>query len=310
MSVDDDLSLRIAALFRRGLQVESVRAATDLRGVSEVWPDGNETAKARWYVWLTTSPGAFELSLDEAERVAIQGMPCFRGLLRLRYFPSPAEPVFALLSQPERDALTSPLFDGTRTPAFGQGHRIPADWFTVAAIEVYEDPDLAASAFLLASTDPYAGPLTDLCAGASAADVMVPSWQLAYPLFEAIVGLKSYELRLGPSRIVCSRRPAACSGLDTKAAFVGFGVGAPQVAAVDHLAAVLRNDPWRLVCQFSAGSDGAEECGCHGHGARHRAPRPDHNCVRQETIPLPYSEIWWTLAAINDPLAALPCGCH
>ena len=158
MSADEQISLHLAALFRHGLQADGVRAATDLRGVSEVWPAAGGAGSAwAWYLWLDTSPGAYELRLVEADVVSVGTHRLTRGMLALRYFPAPEEPVFSCLARAQQDMLASPLFDATHTPAFGMADRIPAEWFVVGTIELFEADQAAASVLLLAADDPLAG---------------------------------------------------------------------------------------------------------------------------------------------------------
>ena len=312
MSAEDHFQLRVSALFRQGLQAEGVCRATELRGASEVWPTKGTAAAPAWYVWLTSSPGAFALRLETAESVVVEGMPFYRGLLTLQYFASPAEPLFSLLAPEQQDLLVSPVFDETNTPVFDCGGRVPSDWFGVGMIEVFESPDLDTSILMLAGSDPFGGaPIPPLPAVEGEVPPL-PVWQLAYPLFEAMIGLNSYLRRDAPARIVCSRCPGIDGAPGLKAALVGFlkRNRTGEAAAVDRLEAILEHDPWRPICRFPVRQAGEPDCrdrgryphaDCHDHH-QHR----DHHA----SIPLCCSETWWTLAAIEERVAALPCGCH
>lgn len=318
MSADERISLHLAALFRHGLQADGVRAATDLKGVSEVWPAAGSGSAWAWYLWLTTSPGAYELRLTEAEFVSVGTSRLARGLLALRYFPAPAEPLFACLAPAQQDLLASPLFDETHTPAFGLADRIPAEWFSVGTIELFEADQAAASVLLLAADDPLAGSLAPPWPKAANAGSDVPAWQLAYPVFDALIGLTSYLERRPPARVICSRQPGSASDPRLKAALVAFVDRDLPAAAttVDCLEAILGADPWQPLCRYPVRQPGDTDCrhhshlqGRHGHHPGH-VSHHGHVCVGDAPIPLRCSETWWTLAAFDRPIAALPCGCH
>jgi hypothetical protein len=317
MSADERISLHLAALFRHGLQADGVRAATDLRGVSEVWPAPGSAPAWAWYLWLTTSPGAYELRLVEAEFVTVGTSRLARGVLALRYFPAPDEPVSACLAPAQRDLLASTLFDETHAPAFGLADRIPPDWFGVGTIELFE-ADAAASVLLLAADDPLAASLAPPWPQAANAGSDVPAWQLAYPVFDAMIGLTSYSEQRPPARVICSRRPGLTPEPRLKAALVAF-VDRDQPAAattVDRLEAVLGADPWQPLCRYPVRRPGETDCrhplhapGGHGHHHGHDS-HLGHGCAADDPIPLRCSETWWTLAALDRPITALPCGCH
>ncbi len=311
MLADEHVHLRISSLFRHGLQADGVRVATDLYGVSEVWPANGSCTTPAWYIWLTTSPGAYELRLHEAESVMIDGMTLDRGLLTLRYFPSPAEPVFSLLAPAQRDLIASPLFDATHTPGFGCADRVPADWFTVGTVEIFQSVAADASLLMLACSDPYGSSITCPLPSAEQDPPPLPFWQLGYPVFDAMVGLTSYLLRRGPARVVCSRRLRSGAEPQLKTALVGFFKGARSDVAVvfDHLEAVLGHEPWQMTCRFPVRHASEPNCRqtervAHAHCHDHH----DHDCG----MPIPFrcNEAWWTLASVDERLSSLPCGCH
>jgi hypothetical protein len=317
MLAEEHVHLRISSLFRHGLQADGVRAATDLHGVSEVWPAKGSCAPA-WYVWLTTCAGAYELRLHEAESVMIDGMTLDRGLLTLRYFPSPTEPVFSLLAPAQRDLVASPLFDATHTPRFGCADRVPADWFTIGTIEVLQSAAADASLLMLACGDPYGTCITGSLPSAEQGPLPLPFWQLGYPVFDTMIGLTSYLLRRGPARVVCGRRLAAGAEPRLKTAVVGFFEGARSDVAVacDHLEAALGHDPWQTTCRFPVRHAREPSCRrserdahapCHDH---HDPGHHEHGHDSAVPIPLRCNEAWWTLASADARLIALPCGCH
>ncbi|MFZ1414585.1 MAG: hypothetical protein WAS73_08420 [Defluviicoccus sp.] len=318
MSAEERISLQVAALFRHGLQADGVRAALDLRGVSEVWPAPGSGPVWAWYLWLTTSPGAYELRLVEADFVSVGTGRLARGLLALRYFPAPAEPVFSCLAPAQQDLLLSPLFDETCTPGFGMADRIPPEWFGVGTIELFEADEAGASVLMLAADDPLAASLAPPWPRPENARFDVPAWQLAYPVFDALTGLTSYLERRPPARVICSRCPGSAPEPGLKAALVAF-VDRDRPAAtttVDRLEAVLGTDPWQPLCRYPVRRPGETNCrrhpdaaGRHGHHHGH-GPHHGHGCAADTTIPLRCSEAWWTLAAFDGPITALPCGCH
>ncbi|MDG4604381.1 MAG: hypothetical protein P9C48_14010 [Defluviicoccus sp.] len=316
MSADERISLHLAALFRHGLQADGVRAATDLKGVSEVWPAPGSGPAWAWYLWLTTSPGAYELRLVEAEVVSVGPSRLARGSLALRYFPAPAEPVFACLAPAQQDLLRSPVFDETHTPGFGLNDRIPPDWFNVGTIELYEAADDTASVLMLAADDPLAASLAPPWPQMDNARSDVPAWQLAYPVFDALIGLTSYLERRQPARVICSRRPGAVPDSGLKAALVAFvDRDQPDAATtVDRLEAVLGTDPWQTLCRYPVRGPGETDCRrhrhCSGEHDHHHHDHHRHSCTADVSIPLRCSETWWTLAAFDGAITALPCGCH
>ena len=322
MSAEERISLQVGALFRHGLQADGVRTALDLRGVSEVWPAPGSAPAWAWYLWLTTSPGAYELRLIEADFVRVGTSRLARGVLALRYFPAPVEPVFSCLAPEQQDLLLSPLFDETGTPGFGMADRIPPEMFGVGTIELFEADEAGASILMLAADDPLAASLAPPWPQAENAGSDAPAWQLAYPVFDALIGLTSYLERRPPARVICSRCPGSAPEPGLKAALVAFVDRDRPVAAlaVDRLEAVLDADPWQPLCRYPVRRTGERDCRCHphapgdhghhhGHGHGH-GHHHGHGCAADVPIPLRCSEAWWTLAAFDGPITALPCGCH
>jgi hypothetical protein len=320
MLAEERVAWQIGALFRHGLPARGVRAATDLAAVSEEWPARQSETAAGWYVWLTSSPGAYALGVTEAERVTVGDSQLTRGLLTLRYFPAVTEPVFASLTSAERDLCRSSVFDETRTPRFGMAECIPAGWFKVGTLEVFLSGDGGLILWMLAAPDPFAAATTLARPSSPAAPRCWPAWHLAYPVFDALVGLTSYLTHQAPARVLSSRRSRGAGEGVLKATLVAFFADeqAADAAAVDRLAAVLRQAPWRPVCSYPVHDPLSQRdcraphaCNRHAHAQAHHHRR-SHPWEDPTSTPIPWrcSETWWTLAHLNEAVASLPCGCH
>lgn len=158
-------------------------------------PGGDRPA---WYVWTSDAPGAYGLELLHAEGEG--GL--VRGLLGIKYYPSPSEDLRAAFSQEERDTVAGVRFDPSGTPAFEARDEIPAHLFQVGALEIVGDLERNWCGFSLAALSACrkVGPDGGLLR-------RPPGWRLSHVLFAKLLGLHAYASKHTPVLAAFSQEP-------------------------------------------------------------------------------------------------------
>lgn len=203
---------RLGAMISSGFAADGVRDALGLEGASEVWGGPDTDGNPAWYFWLNSMQGAYRLCLMHAERLDDDAVHAVTGVLSLKYYPSPLEPVYRHFSRQERALIAGDWFDATRTPHMDAQDRVPDTLFNVGAIEFILDVASGQSFLQYSSLDRLRFNVRSGLAGVPVtADArqsvrQVPAWDLGYPLFDAIVGLEAFFARSAPTRIILSRQ--------------------------------------------------------------------------------------------------------
>lgn len=291
MNAEQHFRGKIGAMISQGFVIDSVRDQLELKGVSEVWGGPSTDAHPAWYLWLTISPGAFKLRLEQTENLGTTAAPVLRGVLSIKYYPSPHEPAFKHFSEDERALIEGPLFDSTNTPSFDGQDRIPEPLFYVGSMEFIDDV-AGGQAYLTYSSldrmdfrdladEPGDGALSLREAATSAASArrQRPAWDLGYPLFDAFVGLHSFLTQKAPTRVVLSRQPGfefveTVSGCfdcrdTTEPAFKSLlvvcstEVGETPSPIEERMCSELLAEPWIPIFDCQA------RCACDGNDHRH-----------------------------------------
>jgi hypothetical protein len=345
-SAEEHFRAKIGAMISQGFAMDSVRESLDLTGVSEVWGGPDTDGVPGWYVWLSISRGAYRLRLEiaEAAETAETGTdtdaPVFRGLLSIKYFPSPDEPAFRHFSERERSLIEGSLFDHTHTPTFDGQDQIPENLFQVASVEFVDDVARGRTCLAYSSLDRMRYRCRSGGAGADAGSRDLPAWDLGYPLFDVFVGLHSFLTRKAPARVILSRQPGFefvesergdfecrdAADRTFKSLLLVCG-DAPDSPMEDRMCSDLLAPPWTPLV------DTTVRCGCAAgcsHRHRHRHHRHGHGHAHAHghghgvghtlrslklgdatwEIPLAFNEHWWRLATAEQVANTMPCGCH
>jgi len=328
-SAEEHFRTKIGAMIAQGFAIDAVRECLDLKGVSEVWGGPETDDCPAWYVWLTISPGAYRLRLESAETSGGADGPVMRGLLSIRYFPSPDEPAFRHYSERERSLIEGPLFDHTHTPTFHGQDQIPESLFQVASIEVVDDVARGRACLAYSSLDRIRYRHRPAHPGAAASREL-PAWDLGFPLFDAVVGLHSFLTRTAPRRLILSHQPGfefvelEHGGFEFRDAGDRFfksllvacsaGGDGPVSPMEERICSDLLTPPWtpfldsRARCNCSAPHHHHQHPG-HGHGHGHTLRSLKVGDATWE-IPLAFNEQWWRLASAEQVTNTMPCGCH
>jgi hypothetical protein len=199
MSAEEQARFTIQTLLARGLGATEVARRTTLARASEVWGGDEPLDRPAWYVWLSGTPGAYKLDLAEAGVLPAGG---WRARFTIRYYPSPAEPVFPGFSAEERDVVRSGLLDVTGTPRIDAASTIPHALFGVGSMEWGVDAARDATFVGLSALDRVVAREGD---GRVARDV--PGWRLGAGLVSTFAGLHAQIERQAVRRILLSRQP-------------------------------------------------------------------------------------------------------
>ncbi len=326
-SAEEHFRVKIGAMIARGFAIDAVRDTLDLKGVSEVWGGPDADDRPAWYVWLNISRGAYRIRLETADVGGDGGTPVPRGLLSIRYFPSPDEPAFKHYSERERSLIEGPLFDHTYTPTFHGQDRIPEDLFHVASMEFVDDVARGRACLAYSSLDRMRYRRRPADPGPEATVRELPAWDLGYPLFDAFVGLHSFLTRTAPARIILSRQPGfefveaeggdfecrEANDLAFKSLLVACSADSERSASPmeDRMCSDLLTPPWTPLLDSRARCNHGSDCSSagreHGHGHTLRSLTFGGATW---TIPLAFNEQWWRLATADQVTNTMPCGCH
>lgn len=324
---EEHFRTKIGAMIAQGFAMDTVRQSLDLKGVSEVWGGPETDDLPGWYIWLSISPGAYRLRLESAEGGGDVGAPITRGLLSIKYFPSPAEPAFKHYSERERSLMEGPLFDHTHTPTFDGQDQIPENLFQVGSMEIIDDVARDSTCLTYSSLDRMRYIQCSRQPSVCDASRELPAWDLGYPLFDVFVGLHSFLTRTTPTRLLLSQHPGF-EFVESERGEVEFrdaedrvfksllvacsaGRGGSTSPVEDKLCADLLTSPWTPLL------DSAVRCGCdddcspryHDHGHGHTRRRLKLGDATWE-IPLAFNEQWWRMASAEEVANTMPCGCH
>lgn len=331
VSAEEHFRIKIGAMIARGFAVDAVRDTLDLKGVSEVWGGPDADDRPAWYVWLNISRGAYRLRLETADARVDGGAPVPRGLLSIRYFPSPDEPAFRHYSERERSLIEGPLFDHTHTPTFHGQARMPESLFHVASMEFVDDVGRGRACLAYSGLDRMRYRYRPAGPGSAAKCRELPSWDLGYPLFDAFVGLHSFLTRTAPKRVILSRQPgfefleAEGGGFECREAgdvafkslLLACSADSESSASPreNRMCSELLTPPWTPLLDSRARCDHAGDC-C-AAGQEHGRDRGNGHTLRRLTfgdatwtIPLAFNEQWWRLAMADQVTDTMPCGCH
>jgi hypothetical protein len=176
-----------------------VAATLGLAGASEVWGGDGPRDRPAWYLWLAGTGGAWQVELEESQRLDGAGPAAFAGRFTIRHYPSSIEPCFASFS-PDEQAVASGWLDATGTPRIELASRIPRSFFTVGSIDWGVDLESEATVLVFGSLDR----LRVRDRGRLVREV--PGWRLGFPVFSLLAGLHAQLERRAASRLVLARR--------------------------------------------------------------------------------------------------------
>lgn len=192
--------------------VEAVRKTTKITGVSQVWGD-----QPAWYFWIADAPGVYALELEDTTVVTQKDGDLYQAALRLKCYPFVHANVFSSFSFEERSFIQSPFFDSTHTPCFDYRQKIPANLFTVAALQYTIDHDDTVAAFIFESVDTWRTrfecdtsfhyPLFDQrkTFEKGSVDREVPGTRIGYVFFDRLLCLFSAFCKQPPEQVLSVR---------------------------------------------------------------------------------------------------------
>ncbi len=187
MNAAEEARLHVQSLLARGLGIAGASERPDVIGASEIWGGAEPRDKPGWYLWLRDRPGAYALDLEEAEIEEWAETRALRTRLSIRHYPSPAEPGFAGHPAEERGIVLGGMLDATGAPDIARASSIPPALFVIGALELIIDERRATHACSLGAPDR----LRD-----------APAWEVAVPLFTAMIGLVAQVERRPAARLV------------------------------------------------------------------------------------------------------------
>lgn len=189
--------------------VEAVRKKLGLESVSQVWGD-----KPEWYFWIQQTPGVYALVFEEGETGQIADRTLFLGRFAVKCYPYVAAPMFDTFSPREQEMVTSEVFDHTQTPRLEAREEIPEAYFKVGSISFMLDAAEDFAMFTFDSLDFLRWSVQ--CAKTGNENIPnkvqeksivrnIPGVQIAYPLFDRLVGLYAFYSKLSPAFIGTTR---------------------------------------------------------------------------------------------------------
>ena len=137
--------------------------------------------------------------------------------MRLKCYPFVYTDVFESYSFQERSFLQSPFFDSTHTPRFDDRQKIPANLFTVAALQYTIDDEDTVAAFTFESVDTWRTTFEDKTAltyplidksntfEKGSVDREVPGTRIGYVFFDRLLCLFSVFCRQPPEQVIITR---------------------------------------------------------------------------------------------------------
>lgn len=199
VNAEEKARFTIQSLLARGLGATGLARETGLARASEVWGGDEPLDRAAWYVWLSNSPGAYKLELEEGE-VLPSGH--WRARFTIRYYPSPEEPGFGGFSAEERAVVHEGLLDATGTPRIEVASQIPGNLFVVGSVEWVSDSGAEATVIGLSALDRLVARDEK---GVALRDVL--GWRLGAALLTTLAGLHAKIERRTVRRILLTRQP-------------------------------------------------------------------------------------------------------
>ncbi len=347
------------AMIAHGFAFDAVRDNLELKGASEVWGGPDTDDRAAWYFWLARSPGAYQLRLAHADTVELGGSPALRGVFTIKYYPTPQEPVFRHFSTHEQALIEGDAFDDTNTPDMDALDRVPDNLFSVGTMEFTHDREHGQSFLKFSSLDEMRFEETADEAHNGAGDPVhltngtrrirqLPTWDIGYRLFDAIVGLHALVGRQSPKRIMLSEQPGFelvelvdgslqdrdCDSVKLRSVLVAFRSEVIGVCSPVEEAITARQCASPRTALLDTGAHGIDDIRrhrrhVHGPACGHEPPHDhdthacgeSHGPARFEPVqgltigdgrtaaPIEVNEHWWTLAENKQTANTLPCGC-
>ena len=308
MDFDSFFRNKVESLLLTASWVEQVQKMLELTGVSQVWGDRPE-----WYVWIDGAPGVYALIFEEGEAIQVNDQRMQLGRFAVKCYPYVSAGVFEVFSPPEREMVTSDLFDHTHTPRLETQQQVPGAFFTVGSISLASDAAETVALFTFESLDFLRW--SALSSENGAANHLpekscirnVPGWQVGYPLFDRLVSLYAFYAKQPPAFIGATRSPGfetiidthqtpvsrVCADIQLQSSSVLFASPADTDAWVDTL--------WRA--QLDHEEHIVFEHACSQHACHHFTD----NTMPQVAI----NSLWWDLAHadLKSELAST-CGCE
>jgi hypothetical protein len=121
--------------------------------------------------------------------------------------------VFGSYSEAERHCLKSTRFDQTNTPVYEARPDIPPSFFNIASLMITSYPQNGTTVFTVESLDTIRMVNTCDTGGSPATDIdscllrSVPGWEMGYPLFDSLISLYAFSIRMAPRWFRLSRLP-------------------------------------------------------------------------------------------------------
>ncbi len=296
MSAAERARFAIQSLLARGLGATSVARASGLARASEGWGGSEPRDRPAWYVWLSDSPGAYKLELEDAEDLP---SGAWRARITIRYYPSADESAFGGFSGEERAVVEDGLIDATGTPRIEVASRIPRPLFVVGSLEWTATPEGDATAMVLLAMDRL---VARDGAGRTLRDV--PSWKLSSALMTTLAGLHAKVDRRTALRVRLTRQV----GLEFVLADGGprwEDTAARVQAEAGLLFAAPGGSPDGVDALLDAMMDpGAEVVADERFDGRCRHPA---RLEADDRIPLPVSHAWFGGETIAEDRIACAC---
>ena len=212
IDLENTFRSKIESILITASWLEDVREIAKITGVSQVWGD-----HPAWYFWISDAPGVYALELEGTCCMQYKGKELFQAALRLKCYPFVNTDVFGTFSFEERSFLQSPFFDSTHTPCFDDRQKIPANLFTVAALQYTVDAEDTVAAFTLETVDTLRTTFDDKTSRTCPlidkiktfekgfVDREVPGTRIGYVFFDRLLCLFSAFCKQPPQQVISAR---------------------------------------------------------------------------------------------------------
>jgi hypothetical protein len=179
--------------------------------VSQVWGRQPE-----WYIWISEKPGPYALVLEHSTGGKTGIHDFHQGMFAVKCFPYPQHSVFERFSEAERQCLKSARFDQTNTPVYEARPDIPPSFFNIASLMITSYPQNGTAVFTIESLDTIrmantcdagSAPGTDMAHTQARLLRSVPGWEMGYALFDSLISLYAFSIRMAPQWFRLSRLP-------------------------------------------------------------------------------------------------------